>query len=80
MTKNIIGVIIEIEIMMTMMTTITIMEGMEDEEVSSATCLIFDYRKHRRKSLLTTYLLSKFQLIKETKVCISGVEIDKKVK
>jgi hypothetical protein len=30
------------------------MEGIEDEEVSSATCLIFDYRKYRRKSLLTT--------------------------
>ena len=53
MTKNIIGVIIEIESMMTMMTTITIMEGIEDEEVSSVTCLIFDYRKYRRKSLLT---------------------------
>ncbi len=54
MTKNIIGVIIEIESMMTMITTITIMEGIEDEEVSSATCLIFDYRKYRRKSLLAT--------------------------
>ena len=43
MTKNIIGVIIEIEIMMIMMTTITIMEDIEGEEVSSATCLIFDY-------------------------------------
>jgi hypothetical protein len=43
MTKNIIGVIIEIEIMMIMMTTITITEDIEDEEVSSATCLIFDY-------------------------------------
>jgi hypothetical protein len=31
------------------MTTITIMEGIEDEEVSSATCLIFDYREYRRK-------------------------------
>jgi hypothetical protein len=49
MTKNIIGVIIEIEIMMTTMMTITIMEGIEDEEVSSATCLIFDYREYRRK-------------------------------
>jgi hypothetical protein len=29
--------------MMIMMTTITIMEDIEDEEVSSATCLIFDY-------------------------------------
>jgi hypothetical protein len=28
---------------MIMMTTITIMEDIEDEEVSSATCLIFDY-------------------------------------
>jgi hypothetical protein len=43
MTKNIIGVIIEIEIMMIMMTTITITEDIEDEEVSSATYLIFDY-------------------------------------
>ena len=47
--KNIIGVIIQIEIMMTTMTTITITEGIEDEEVSSATCLIFDFRKYRRK-------------------------------
>jgi hypothetical protein len=29
--------------MMIMMTTITITEDIEDEEVSSATCLIFDY-------------------------------------
>jgi len=55
MTRNIIGVIMEIEIMMTMMTTITIMEGIEDEEVSSATCLIFDYMKYRRKSFNSYY-------------------------
>jgi hypothetical protein len=53
MTKNIIGVIIEIEIMMIMMTTITIMEGIEDEKVSLATCLIFDYRKYRESPLVT---------------------------
>ena len=49
MTKNIIEVTIEIEILMIMMTTITIMEGIEDEEVSLATCLIFDWRKYRLK-------------------------------
>ena len=47
--KNIIGVTIQIEIMMITMTTITITVGIEDEEASSATCLVFDYRKYRRK-------------------------------
>jgi hypothetical protein len=42
MTKNIIEVTIEIEILMIMMTTITIMGDIEGEEVSLATCLIFD--------------------------------------
>jgi hypothetical protein len=42
MTKNIIEVITETEIMTIMTTTITVMEGTEDEEVSLATCLIFD--------------------------------------
>ena len=42
MTKNIIEVTIEIEILMMIMTTITIMEDIEGEEVSLATCLIFD--------------------------------------
>ena len=76
MTRNIIGVIMEIEIMMTMMTTITIMEGIEDEEVSSATCLIFDYMKYRRKSFNSYYQNSSRS--KRKRVCISGVEIDKK--
>ena len=75
--KNIIEVIIEIEITMIMMTTITIMEGIEDKEVSLATCLIFDYRKYRRKPasycelpLQLQLQLSKFQLIKRRR-CVS---------
>jgi len=42
MTKNIIGVTIQIEIMMIIMMTITIMVGIEDQEASLATCLVFD--------------------------------------
>jgi hypothetical protein len=42
MTKNIIGITMEIEITMIIMMTITIMEGIEDQEAFLAICSIFD--------------------------------------